>query len=311
MNSKFVTCLLLILFWQLLQSAQADQKVILVTGASKGIGKELVLQLATEPETYRVYGTWNSKAPDPLLFPGVQMLKMNQTHFVDIKSVIETIKKNEGRLDILVNNAGIGVYGPLEVLSEGDIRTQFDVNVIGPMLLMKAALPVMRENNFGRVFNVSSLAGAVGIPFMDAYSGSKFALEGACAAMEGYLAYMDRSDGSKWNLHCQVVEPGYTQTDFKKAAILPGPNNMPEHFQQAWDTFHKKTDDGMANGQDPSEVARIIKSAIDLDKNGHPFRIQTKPDRAVYMKQTYGITLDFEGESLVMRKPPRHYEDEL
>ena len=82
---------------------------------------------------------------------------------------------------------------------------------------MREVLPVMRENKYGRVICVTSIAGAVGFPFMDVYSGSKFGLEGVCAALEGYVGSM--ADGA--DIHCRVVEPGYTCTHFREASRQP------------------------------------------------------------------------------------------
>ncbi|WP_062264816.1 SDR family NAD(P)-dependent oxidoreductase [Endozoicomonas arenosclerae] len=284
--------------------AWAQPKVVLVTGASKGIGKALVLKLAENPDQYKVYGTWNTTLPDPQDFPGVTMLKMDQTRHVDIQQTIGIIRKKESRLDVLVNNAGVGVYGPLELLTEKQIRKQFDVNVIGPLLLMKEVLPVMRENNYGRLLNVSSLAGAVGISMMDVYSGSKFALEGTCAALEGYLGVMKQADGEPWNLSCQVIEPGYTRTEFKKGAEFPEAGQIPDYFAKTYQSFEKKLEQGLSHGQDPVEVAEVIKAAIDDDSGSKAFRIQTQQGIAQYMKEKYGINLDATGASLVIRPVP-------
>ncbi|MGI9278074.1 MAG: SDR family NAD(P)-dependent oxidoreductase [Endozoicomonas sp.] len=285
-------------------TAIAQPKVVLVTGASKGIGKALVLKLAESPDLYKVYGTWNTTLPDPKDFPGITMLKMDQTRYVEIQQTVGIIRKREKRLDVLVNNAGMGVYGPLELLTEKQIRKQFEINVIGPLLLMKEVLPVMRENNFGRLLNVSSLAGAVGIPMMDVYSGSKFAIEGTCAAMEGYLGVMKRSDGTPWNLSCQVVEPGYTRTEFKKGADFPGANEVPGYFSKSFQAFEKRLEEGLSRGQDPAEVAEVIKAAIDDDSGSKVFRIQTRQGVTRYLKEHYGITLDTTGASLVIRPVP-------
>ncbi|MRI34087.1 hypothetical protein EOPP23_13915 [Endozoicomonas sp. OPT23] len=298
MKRTIVSILLLLLSPCLL----AQPKVVLVTGASKGIGKALVNLLAEYPEQYRVYGTYRtSMLADEKMIERIPMLYLNHTSPESMTAAIETIRKKERRLDVLVNNAGMAVYGPLEELPDDEIRRQIEANLTGPMLLMKRALPVMRKNNYGRIINVSSLAGAFGIPMMDAYSATKFGLEGACAALEGYLGTMKQSDGQLWNLHCQVIEPGYTRTEIKKSAWLADDKNLPDHFHTEWLGFRKALEKGLKKGQPALEVAEVIKRMIDDESSWKQFRMQTRPDRKEYIKEKYGLEFDATGKSMVLR----------
>ena len=273
----------------------ANQKVVLITGASKGIGLETVRLFASDRKNYEVYGTWNTTPVSEHVIPGVTWLQLDQTREDSIQKVFEKIQQQSGRLDILVNNAGMGVYGPLELLSTESIRKQFDVNLIGPLLMMKEALPLMRKNNFGRLINVSSIAGAVGFPLMDVYSGSKFGLEGTCAAMEGYLSRMDK----KVDIHCQVIEPGFTRTDFRKASDYP--EQITGLFEDLWQRFLAVFDHGITTGQSPVEVARVIRQMVENNSSHKPFRVPGNPDRSRYYEKTQG--LDIDGHSLVVKKP--------
>ncbi len=280
----------------------AQPKVVLVTGASKGIGKALVNLLADYPEQYRVYGTYRTSVlADEKMIERLPMLYLNHSSPGSMTSAIETIRKKEGRLDILVNNAGMAVYGPLEELPDDEIRRQIEANLTGPMMLIKRALPVMRKNNYGRIINVTSMAGAFGVPMMDAYSATKFGMEGVCASLEGYLGAMKRSDGQSWDLHCQVVEPGFTRTDIKKSAWLADDKNLPDYFHAEWQGFRKSLDKGLKNGQPALKVAEVIKGMMDDEKSWKHFRTQTKPDREEYIKNRYGLELDATGKSLVIR----------
>ena len=280
----------------------AQPKVVLVTGASKGIGKALVNLLADYPEQYRVYGTYRTASlADEKMIERIPMLYLNHFSPDSMTKTIETIRKKEGRLDILVNNAGMAVYGPLEELPDVEIIRQIEANLIGPMLLMKRVLPIMRKNNYGRIINVSSLAGAFGVPMMDVYSASKFGLEGVCASLEGYLSDMKLSDGRNWNLHCQVVEPGFTRTEIKKSAWLVDDKNLPDYFHTEWLGFQKALEKGLKAGQPAIEVAEVIKNMMDSDSSWKQFRTQTKPDRVKYIKEKYGVDLDETGKSLVLR----------
>ncbi len=182
--------------------AVGSPKVVLITGASKGIGLETAKLLASQSAKYTVYGTYNTATGIAGIHSDIKFLHLDQTESESIKLLIKNIVDREKKLDVLVNNAGVGVYGPIEALSSTEIEKQFKINLIGPTLLMKEVLPIMRKNKYGRIVNVSSLAGAVGFPFMDVYSGSKFGLEGVCASLEGYVGKM--SDGA--DIHCRVID---------------------------------------------------------------------------------------------------------
>ena len=272
----------------------ASQKVVLVTGASGGIGFETAKLLANSPEQYQVYGTYNRHPVKPEEARGITYLQLDQSDAAAIGRLVNEIISREKRLDILVNNAGMGVYGPLEALSVEAIEQQFQVNLMGPILLMRAVLPEMRKNKYGRIINVSSIAGAIGFPFMDVYSGSKFGLEGTCAALESYIGRMD--DGA--DIHCRVVEPGYTRTDFRHAAIVP--EKLPDVYRNLWQRFDKTLSRGLQNGQPAEEVAAVIRDTIE-SSSPSPFRIQTKETKQAFMRDVQGA--EYTGDSMVIRIP--------
>lgn len=272
----------------------ADQKVVLVTGASNGIGLETARLLASSPDKYKVYGTYHRNPLNSEDAQGVTYLQLDQADSGAIDMLVSKIIDREKRLDVLVNNAGIGVYGPLEALSAGSIEKQFQVNLIGPVLLMRAVLPEMRINRYGRIINVSSIAGAIAFPFMDVYSGSKFGLEGTCAALEGYIGRMD--DGA--DIHCRVVEPGYTHTDFRRTAITP--EILPEIYRDLWQRFDRTITKGLQTGQPVEEVAAVIRDTIE-STSPSPFRMQTKDTRQAFMRDVQGA--EYTGDSMVIKIP--------
>lgn len=154
-------------------------KVILVTGASSGIGKAIAVFLHNK--NYVVYGT--SRNPEKVKDVPFKLVALDVLDVQSINKAVDTIVSNEGRLDVVVNNAGKGITGPIEDTPTLEMKANFDTNFFGPIEVMKAALPEMRKNNGGMIINVTSIAGYMGLPFRGVYSASKGALELVTEAM--------------------------------------------------------------------------------------------------------------------------------
>ncbi len=110
------------------------------------------------------------------------------------------LSKKEGKLDILVNNAGIGITGPIEETPNEAILNAFETNFIGPLNMLKATLPIMRANGRGRIINITSIAGKMGLPYRGIYSASKGALDLATEAM--------RLETREFGIHMSTLAPG-------------------------------------------------------------------------------------------------------
>jgi NADP-dependent 3-hydroxy acid dehydrogenase YdfG len=181
--------------------------VILVTGATAGIGKAAALHL--QKKGHRVIGTGrNEKALAELKTLGIDALALDVTSQKSIdaaKAEVDRLTEGYG-VDVLVNNAGYGLAGPVEMLSDADVRAQFDTNVFGLLAVTRAFLPAMRERRSGRVVNVSSVGGRMTFPLGGAYHATKYAVEALSDALRMEL----RGFGVK----VSVIEPGYIKTDF-------------------------------------------------------------------------------------------------
>ncbi|MDP5098222.1 MAG: SDR family oxidoreductase [Flavobacterium sp.] len=148
-------------------------KVVLITGGSSGIGKSIGEFL--HQKGFVVYGT--SRNPEKItnsIFPLVALDVRNKQSIVNC--VAEVIQKS-GRLDVVINNAGVGITGPIEEIPTEEIRNNFETNLFGPIEVMKAVLPQMREQKSGLIINITSIAGYMGLPYRGVYSASKGALE--------------------------------------------------------------------------------------------------------------------------------------
>ncbi len=127
-----------------------------------------------------------------------------------VANLAETVLSTWGQVDVLVNNAGYGQMGPIELVDDGAVRRQFDVNVFGVLDLTRRLIPAMRARKSGRIINISSVAGKVSLPFMGIYNASKHALEAISDSLRLELA--------PFGIKVVVIEPGPVATDFFYAA---------------------------------------------------------------------------------------------
>lgn len=148
------------------------QKVVLITGASSGIGFTTANYLSKKG--FKVYGTGRNPRSNSFDFT---LLKMDVTLPDSIHKAVAYILEKEGRIDVLINNAGIGISGPIEEIPTDEMRRVFETNLFGALEVIKSVLPAMRFQKSGLIINITSIAGYMGLPFRTAYSASKGALE--------------------------------------------------------------------------------------------------------------------------------------
>ena len=184
-------------------------QVWFITGAGRGIGAHTVkatLQaghqvVATGRNLEQLRGA-HADAPQERL----ALAELDVTSPAQIEAAEQAAVERFGRIDVLVNNAGYGLLGHFEELQDDAIEQQFDTNVFGLMHVMRAVLPLMRRQRSGRVFNLSSVAGALGFGGASVYCASKFAVEGLSASIGMEVA--------RFGITVTVVEPGFFRTDF-------------------------------------------------------------------------------------------------
>ena len=148
-------------------------KVVLITGASSGIGKSIAEFLLQKG--FVVYGT--SRNPSKVLSCPFNLIELDVTDTKSITNATKTILEKEGSIDVLINNAGMGITGPLEETPTKEMRRVFETNFFGAIEMMKAVLPNMRAAQNGLIINITSIAGYMGLPFRGIYSATKGALE--------------------------------------------------------------------------------------------------------------------------------------
>lgn len=183
--------------------------VILITGASSGIGYEAARMLSEQG--HKVYGAARRTERMESLRPyGVIPLSLDVTSDASAKEVIDDIIRQEGRIDVLVNNAGYGELGPMETTSLEDAQRQLDVNVIGLARMTKLVLPHMREHGSGRIVNVASIAGRITFGFAGWYNASKYAVEA--------LSDATRMEVKPYGIDVVIIEPGGVYSNWGRIA---------------------------------------------------------------------------------------------
>ncbi len=181
------------------------EKVILITGASSGMGFEAAKLLAKEG--FKVYaGARRIDRMKDLETLGIIPVNMDVTNEENNAKIVNYIVETEGRIDVLINNAGFGLYGSIEDIPLKDARYQFDVNIFGLAHLTKLVLPQMRKQRSGRIINISSVGGKVFTPLGSWYHATKHALEGWSDCL--------RLETKPFNIKVVLIEPGGVKTEF-------------------------------------------------------------------------------------------------
>ena len=235
--------------------------VWLVTGCSKGLGRALAQQALAAG--YRVVVTARrvSDVSDVIEQHGDRALAaaLDVTRRDQIRAVVEAAEERFGGVDVLVNNAGYGYFGAIEEGEEDDVRAMFETNVFGPVNLLKAVLPGMRERKRGHVVNISSVGGLVTYPAVGYYHMAKFAVEALSETLAKELAPFD--------VGCMVVEPGAFLTDFRGPASAKQPTTRIPAYAE---TAGKARDAVLAaHGKqqgDPRRGAQAIITAVEADQ---------------------------------------------
>lgn len=189
------------------QPASDQPNGVVITGASSGIGEACALHL--DALGYRVFAgvrrQEDGEAVKARASARLTPVLLDVTDVALIHQAAGVVRDAVGAAGLagLVNNAGIAVGGPLEVVPPADLRKQFEVNVIGQMLVTQAFLPLLRQGR-GRIVNIGSISGLAATPFVGPYSASKFALEALTDAL--------RLELRPWGIHVSIVEPGAVES---------------------------------------------------------------------------------------------------
>lgn len=264
-----------------MQTQIAIKKVILITGCNSGLGKAIAERLIRSDQ-YRLVLTARSRSFTRLreIFPeneNTLLLPLDVTEESEISSVVNKICRHWGRIDVLINNAGVCYRSVVEHMDSGAEDLQMRTNFFGPVNLMKAVLPIMREQKSGHIINISSVSGMVSMPTMASYSASKHALEGVSEA----LWYESRPFG----INVSIVQPGFINSpSFKNTLLsrkarlsyeLHGPHS--EYYDSMTPFIEKLMGYSFTTAE---SVGRQIQKLI--EKKNPPLRVKVTLDAIVF-----------------------------
>ena len=257
------------------------QKVVLVTGASAGIGKATALELVAAGHI--VYGAARrvSRMSD-IRDAGGHVLALDARRPDDLERVVSTVIAEQGRLDVLVNNAGTVLHGAAEDIPLEMARDQFEVNVFAPARLVQLVLPQMREQGSGTIVNVSSVGGEIALPLGCWYYATKHALE----------AYSDslRMEVEPFGIDVVIIQPGVIKTDFEDhtAQDLREISGATAYGEMA-EAMARRAEAQLgenSQGSDPSVVATTIRQAVDAGKPETRYAVGWMADRLLELGRT-------------------------
>ena len=253
-----------------------SNKVILLTGASSGIGYDTAVALAQQG--HKVYAAARRvERMEPLRQYGIVPLKMDVTDEASMKEGVKTLLDAEGRIDVLINNAGYGYFGAVENVPMDDARNQLEVNVFGLARLCQLVLPTMRAQHSGRIINTASVAGRAVFYYGGWYHVSKYAVESLSDAL--------RMELKPFGIDVVIIEPGAIKTNWGIIAA--------DHLiESSKGTAYEQTGTMMANNlrnmylsntiSDPAVVRKAIVRAVNARRPCTRYRIGRMANAIVF-----------------------------
>jgi short-subunit dehydrogenase len=242
-----------------------SEQVILITGASAGIGAALAQGLAERyPGIRLVLAARNveklSLVADRCrqLDADVLIVPTDIAQVEQVEGMVQKAIERFRRVDVLVNNAGYGQMGPIELIPASAVQRQFQVNLLGTITVTQKLIPLMREQGGGRIINISSLGGRIAFPFGGLYSASKFAIEALSDAL--------RQELEPFNIRVSVIEPGPVSTEFFEVVdrevdrAIQNPEASP--YRAAFKKLENLEKQTSSRAWTSERVSRVIMQAI-------------------------------------------------
>lgn len=229
-------------------------EVVLITGCSTGIGRDLARELTGLG--YTVIAT--ARKPETLQdLPAELKLPLDVTDPLSVEQAVAKTVQEFGRIDVLINNAGYGPRGVVEEIPVDNVQAVYDVNVFGALRMIHSVAPIMRTQGGGRIINISSIAGRVATPVNGVYSSTKFALEALSDALRWEMA--------PFGISVILIEPGLIQTNFSETFRVQGvTEEQVAHspYKPLYEKIAGFTTQMRVTRSDPDVVTRVVLKAI-------------------------------------------------
>lgn len=230
----------------------SSSKVVLITGASSGIGRSTAEYLSGLG--HRVFGASRSHPKEA----NFEWVEMDVTSEESVREAVGQVLERAGRIDVLINNAGLGIVGPLEETTDALIYEVFNTNVMGYLRLSRAVIPIFRRQKQGSIVNVSSIAGEMGLPFRGVYSATKASIEALTESLSMELM--------EFNIQVCSVLPGDIATSINQNRLVVDlkPDSV---YAPTFAKIHRQINEEVSNADKPIVIARVIARIIDTQ---HP-----------------------------------------
>ncbi len=228
------------------------QKIIVITGASSGFGKATAQLLSQQGHT--VYGLCRRALEDKT----IHYLQCDVRNRSQVAAAVEKIVGEQGRVDVLVNNAGMGIGGALELATEEEIDLQMGTNFMGCVNMCQAVLPYMRKQRSGKIINLSSIGGLMGLPYQGFYSASKFAIEGFTEALAAEV--------TRFGIRVCMVEPGDFATGFTGSRRNSQPSLEDADYGPVFKNTLAIIEKEENGGLQPEVLARRIAKLVEMKR---------------------------------------------
>ena len=230
-----------------IQSMKQKTNVIIITGASSGIGLETAKYLTEKGHI--VYGIARRQMQDA----GFNFIQADICNHEQVESAFSQVFEKEGRIDVVINNAGMGISGAVEHTEKQRVESIFGVNVVAGMDICKTAIPYLRKCGSGKIINISSVASVASIPFQSYYSATKSAIETFSLALANEV--------KKFGIKVCCIRPGDTKTGFTSARVK-NEIEKDENYGEAISKSVKKMENDEQKGKPPISVSKVINKVI-------------------------------------------------
>lgn len=251
------------------QKQDRRDKVVLVTGASSGIGQAIAAALAAQG--WRVFGTSRSGAP--IAAPGIEMIALDVDDDASVERGVAAVLARAGRIDAAVNNAGWAIMGAVEDTAIAEAKAQMETNFFGVLRVCRAVLPAMRRQGGGAIVNISSLSGLFGTPFSGLYSASKFAVEGMSEAL--------RFETRQLGIRVVLIEPGdHASALAARRRIVADASTNPA-YRDAFERFKAAQEKDEAKAPPPERVAQLVAKVLAMSSPAPRYTVGMPGQRIV------------------------------